>query len=145
MKLVLLLVMLFSGFLLGEEIVLPYDKNSVKVMDGDTIKLNVSIKDCPALLCKQLPVRLARIDTAESRSTNEHELALALEAKEELIKFLDSAPYYVHSCKRDTYFRVDCEITNVNGINYSDYIVSKRLAIYYKGLKKTYDWSTHVK
>lgn len=145
MKLVLILVLLFSGFLLGEEIVLPYDKNSVNVIDGDTIKLNVAIKDCPAVLCKQLPVRTARIDTAEMRSTNEHALALAIEAKEEFIAFLASSPYYIHSCKRDTYFRIDCEITNANGINYSDYMVSKRLAIYYAGLKKTYDWSIHVK
>lgn len=149
MWLTVIIAMLACSFcLFGEElekssIDFEYDAGSVRVIDGDTIHVDVNVTDCPAVICKDLPIRVSGIDTPEIHSKNTHEHDLAVMAKNELITFLSRGEFYLHHCSRDKFFRVDCHIMDENQNDYSDYIISKRLAVPYQGEKKTYDWSTH--
>ena len=60
-------------------------KEIVKIVDGDTIDILI---DLGFGLTKKERVRLAGIDTPESRTTNLEEKAMGLEAKEVLTKML---------------------------------------------------------
>jgi endonuclease YncB( thermonuclease family) len=139
-------MMLFIVGLFAEQPIkfdFTYNPDSVVVIDGDTIHVDVNVSGCPDVLCKELPVRLDGIDTAEIHSKNVVEKKYAVMAREEMINFLARGEFYIYKCTRDKFFRVDCSIMDANGNDYAEYILSKKLAIRYEGDKKTYDWSKH--
>jgi len=129
--------------LIADVIVMPVDKESVIITDGDTIKVNLNIDNCPDVLCKGLLVRISGIDTPEIHGKTNKEKKLAEMAKLELALFIADGEYSVVDCGRDKFFRINCKIINSENISYSEYIIEKRLAVPYNGEAKTYNWYRH--
>lgn len=67
-------------------------KKVTKVVDGDTIDVEIDLGFDISFSSR---VRLAGIDTPESRTTNKEEKVLGLEVKEKLKKAIDSAKVIV--------------------------------------------------
>lgn len=67
-------------------------KKVTKVVDGDTIDVEIDLGFDISFSSR---VRLAGIDTPESRTTNKEEKVLGLEVKEKLKKVIDSAKVIV--------------------------------------------------
>lgn len=63
-------------------------KKVYKIVDGDTIDVDIDLGFNVSFFQR---VRLAGIDTPESRTTNKNEKALGLEAKKKLAEYLSSA------------------------------------------------------
>ena len=113
-----------------------------RVYDGDTFYI-----DLPCninVICKDLGVRVYGIDTPEIRTKSKIEKAKAYKAKAEAINFLKN-DIKLKDCKRDKYFRLNCEVINSNNKKLSEYLIEKNLAVPYFGEKKTYDWSKKEK
>lgn len=146
MRNLVLLILLVVGLFAEQPIKFDftYDADSVVVIDGDTIHVDVNVSGCPDVLCKELPIRVDGIDTAEIHTKNVIEKKFAVMAREELIDFLARGEFYIYKCTRDKFFRVDCSIMDNKGNDYAEYILNKKLAIPYTGEKKVYDWSKHT-
>lgn len=149
MKKLLLLLVLIVGIIYGEDVdneKVKFDFNyfpdTVKVIDGDTIHVDVNISGCPDVLCKDLPIRISGIDTAEIHTTNPIEKQWAKLAKLEMEKFVNR-DFYIYNCSRDKFFRVDCSLMDADQLDYAQYMKDIKLAIPYQGEKKTYDWTKH--
>ncbi len=114
-------------------------KEVVRVIDGDTIK--VDIHGIHPLIGDGISVRLAGIDTAELSSTDPRIKKLALEAKAFVEKALaNSDNVLLLNIKRGKYFRILAEVY-VDGERLADKLLEAGLAVPYKGGKKP-DWAT---
>jgi micrococcal nuclease len=111
----------------------------VSVTDGDTFK--ITWPHFPALLGKDIPVRIYGIDAPEIHSHNICEQKKAEEAKQFLTHLLTTSKRVVltHS-KRDKYFRILSEV-EADGTNVGPLLIERNLAYAYFGEKKsTKDW-----
>lgn len=107
----------------------------LKVVDGDTIKVNV--KDCEIkVLCKNIEVRFEGIDAPEIHGKCLKEKDKAIAAKklvEENYKAGDEV--VLISPKRDKYFRLLAVQETI-----STRLIQQGLAVKYDGKKKVKDW-----
>jgi len=126
-----LLILLITPFLLNAQTI---KANLVKVHDGDTIRVNLTCNI--NILCKNIPVRIAHIDTPELHGKCAIERAKAVEAKDKLRIMLQNAnDIEIRDIKRDKYFRI---LGNVyaNNVNVADMLISEKLAVKYEGKTK---------
>ena len=144
MKHVFMLLLLLVTMGYADGLVLPYNKASIEVYDGDTFYVDLDISDCPDVLCKRVPIRISGIDTPELKHSNAVVKKYAILARNLLEDFLTVNEVFLHNCKRDMYYRLDCEVMSVSGVDYNTYIIGKQLAVPYYGKTKTYDWSKHT-
>ncbi len=111
------------------------DVHVLKVVDGDTIKVNVD--NCPfAVLCSNIEVRFAGIDTPELHGKCEKEKMLAKQAKamvEANYKAGDAVD--IGNAKRDKYFRLLSEQSVI-----STRLLQSGLAVKYNGRGAKHDW-----
>jgi len=133
-----ILFFIVSSNLLAEDSVFD-SVEYVRNYDGDTIVVN--LKDVPSVFGDNLPVRLAGIDTAEINSKDDCEAQSAKESRD-LVEFLlmFSQNINLKNIERDKYFRVVAKVY-VDGLDLSDFLLKRRLAVPYDGgTKKTIDW-----
>lgn len=106
----------------------------VSVYDGDTFKVNLQCAE--AVLCHDIPVRVAGIDTPELKTKDKCEKEKAQQAQAFTISFLQGQSIDLRNCKRDKYFRLLCEVY-CNGNSLADELIKRGLAYPYKGGAKT--------
>lgn len=93
----------------------------ISVYDGDTICVNID--EYPAIIGKNIRVRLARIDAPEMKTKTKK----AIKARDFVKSILKSAKEIkLGNIKRDKYFRIGAEIY-ADGKNLSDLLLKKRL------------------
>jgi len=112
-------------------------KEVVKVVDGDTIDVVI---DLGFDLSKKERVRLAGIDTPESRTRDLDEKKLGLEAKEYLSTNLSNAGHLMISTEKDGKYGRMLETIHMN-----DDIVSLNQQMIDKGYAWEYDGGTKEK
>jgi len=107
----------------------------VRVIDGDTVR--VDLPDCNVdLVCKNIEVRFAGIDTPELHSKCPAEKERALKAKAMVEQaFPKGTQFVLADPKKDKYFRILAFAPVV-----SKQLLDAGLAIPYGGEKKIYDW-----
>lgn len=113
-----------------------YKAKLLRVIDGDTIDVDIDL-GFDVWLRKQR-VRLAGIDTPESRTRNKAEKALGLRAKEFLQKALVTKEDYItfESLGRGKFGRILGKPYNANGLDVCQMLIDAGLAVEYWGGKK---------
>ena len=110
-------------------------KRLIKVIDGDTIK--VDVYGYPPIFGLGISVRINGIDTPELRDKNPEIKILAVEAKDVVKEYLEKADMIVlDNPQRGKYFRVVADVI-ADGINISEILLAEDLAKrYYGGTKE---------
>ena len=104
-----------------------YNATLLGCYDGDTCKVKVD-KFIPF---QEHSLRLEGFDTPEIRGKCDEEKALAYEAKEETLKFMQKDNVVIHVSGKDKYGRL---ISKVEGLG--DMLIEKKLARPYDGGKR---------
>ena len=112
-----------------------YQATLVKVVDGDTIDVTLDL-GFDVLLHNQR-VRLAGIDTPESRTRNLEEKKLGLAAKERLKEILAEHKFKIQSLGKGKYGRILGIPHTEDGQNICQMLVDEGHAREYDGGKKT--------
>ncbi len=114
----------------------------VRNYDGDSITFD--IPETPAIVGKNIVVRLRGIDTPElKKKTCASESIIAREAKELVHTLLKNASIInLHRIDRGKYFRILADV-EFDGQDLAEILVKNKLAIRYYGGKKEYDWCRH--
>jgi len=115
-----------------------YKCRVVKVVDGDTIDVDIDL-GFSVILSKQR-VRLAGIDTPESRTRNKAEKVLGLEAKKRL-KELCGDSITLNSLGRGKFGRILGIPINSVGRDICQILIKEGHAVEYWGGKKTHIWA----
>ncbi len=137
----LIIPYLISGNAIAEEILygnVIVDKVGT-VYDGDTF--SVSINQWPAIIGKNIPVRLKGVDTPEMKGACYQEILKAREAKKFTVQRLRSAKKVeLKNMSRDKYFRIDADVF-IDGKDLAGELINNRLGVTYSGGIKI-DWCT---
>ena len=144
---IIMVLMLTLGYLVsgqGDGQVLNTVPGKIHVLDGDTIRVDMAVENCPAVLCKDLDIRITGIDAPEVHTKIAYEKTLGEMSKTLFEDFIKKSTITIHNCFRDKYFRLNCQVQDANGTDWSEYVISKKLAIPYQGEKKVYDWTKHT-
>ncbi len=114
----------------------------VRNYDGDSITFD--IPETPAIVGKNIIVRLRGIDTPElKKKTCASESIIAREAKELVHTLLKNASIInLHRIDRGKYFRILADV-EFDGQDLAEVLLKNRLAVKYYGGKKEYDWCRH--
>lgn len=114
----------------------------VRNHDGDSITFD--IPETPAIVGKNIVVRLRGIDTPElNKKTCANELMIAREAKKLVHTLLTNASLInLHRIERGKYFRILADV-EFDGQDLAEVLIKNRLAIKYFGGRKKYDWCRH--
>tara|TARA_R110000765_G_scaffold322872_1_gene414586 strand:- start:120 stop:485 length:366 start_codon:yes stop_codon:yes gene_type:complete len=115
-----------------------YNCKVVRVVDGDTIDIDIDL-GFSVILSKQR-VRLAGIDTPESRTRNLAEKALGLEAKKRLIELCGDT-VMLKSLGRGKFGRILGIPINAEGRDICQILIKEGHAIEYWGGKKKHIWA----
>ena len=111
-----------------------------RVIDGDTVDVDLDL-GFSVILAKQR-VRLAGIDTPESRTRDLVEKALGLKAKKMLIE-LCSDGFVVESLGKGKYGRILGVLYDAEGNSLNQKLIDADLAVEYWGGKKTKVWGEY--
>ena len=114
-----------------------YNCTLVRVIDGDTIDVDIDL-GFSTTLTKQR-VRLAGIDTPESRTRNLAEKALGLKAKERL-KEICKKPIVIKSFGKGKYGRILAIPYTEDGTDICNLLIEEGHAVEYHGGKKVKVW-----
>ncbi len=114
-----------------------YNCTLVRVIDGDTIDVDIDLGFTVWL--RKERVRLAGIDTPESRTRNLAEKALGLAAKERLIE-LCGEKLQVKSLGKGKYGRILGIPHTIDGEDICEKLISEGHAVEYWGGTKTKVW-----
>ncbi|KHD87556.1 MAG: nuclease [Bdellovibrio sp. ArHS] len=111
----------------------------LKNYDGDT--LTVNIPNVPALIGKNISVRVLGIDTPEVKTKNRCEKEAGKIARNLVANTLKNAKTVeLHNVQRDKYFRILADVI-VDGRSLKDILLKNNLAYSYDGgTKKHPDW-----
>ncbi|WP_295899607.1 thermonuclease family protein [uncultured Bdellovibrio sp.] len=111
----------------------------LKNYDGDT--LTVNIPDVPALIGKNISVRVYGIDTPEVKTKNRCEKEAGRIARNLVATTLKNAKTVeLHNVQRDKYFRILADVM-VDGRSLKDILLKNNLAYSYDGgTKQHLDW-----
>ena len=111
----------------------------VKNYDADTITVN--IKNVPAIIGKNISVRVRHIDSPEMKTTDACEKYAARTAKKLVESLLKSAKRIdLENVMKDKYFRLLADV-KVDGKYVKDILLKNNLAYPYEGDTKTkLDW-----
>lgn len=111
----------------------------LKNYDGDT--LTVNIPNVPALIGKNISVRVSGIDTPEVKTKNRCEKEAGKIARNLVANTLKNAKTVeLHNVQRDKYFRILADVM-VDGRSLKEILLKNNLAYTYDGgTKKHPDW-----
>lgn len=111
----------------------------LKNYDGDT--LTVNIPDVPALIGKNISVRVLGIDTPEIKTKDRCEKEAGRIARNLVASTLKNAQNVeLHNIQRDKYFRILADVM-VDGRSLKEILLKNNLAYSYDGgTKKHPDW-----
>lgn len=111
----------------------------VKNYDADTITFN--IKGVPAIIGKNISVRVRHIDSPEIKTKNDCEKQAARAAKKLIETFLKNAKRIdLENVDKDKYFRLLADV-KVDGQDLKQVLLKNNLAYAYEGdTKKKIDW-----
>jgi len=116
-----------------------YKCKVVRVIDGDTVDVDIDLGFSVDLKKKRL--RLAGIDTPESRTRNKAEKVMGLAAKER-VKELCGDEVYIQSLDAgDKYGRILAIPITKEGTNICATLINEGHAVEYWGGKKTKVWA----
>ena len=106
-------------------------KKIISVYDGDTFR--ASLHNCGrSLLCENLRIRLANIDTPEIRTADEEERKAAKIARDKLYEIMSTAYLLeLKDCQRGKYFRLICDV-RADGLSISDLLIDEGLGVPYE-------------
>ena len=113
------------------EFMYEYKATVLKVVDGDTVDLRVSLGFHSYL---DVRTRLARINTAEMKSSDDVERELAVKAKNRVIELTANPDCIIKSFKpykTDKYGRWVVELLNSEGKNINKILLDEGLAKFY--------------
>lgn len=105
----------------------------VSVYDGDTFR--VDIDEWPGIVGRNMPVRIAGIDTPERRSKCSKEKILAYKARQKLAAILRQGDVVLKNIRRGKYFRLLSDVF-VNGKSVADLMIQSGYAVRYDGGRK---------
>lgn len=115
-----------------------YRCDVVRVIDGDTIDCDI---DCGfSIIQKKQRLRLAGIDTPESRTRNKAEKVLGLAAKDRLIA-LCGDEVFIKSLGKGKYGRILAVPYTLDGTNICKQLIIEGHAVEYWGGKKKKRWA----
>ncbi|GEM_PF-534637 len=111
----------------------------VKNYDGDTITFN--IPDAPAIVGKNMKIRVHGIDTPELKKNScPAAQEKAKKAKELVHSLLNNAQIiHLHHIQRGKYFRILADI-EFDGEDLATILLEQNLAVRYSGGKRDYNW-----
>jgi len=110
----------------------------VKVIDGDTIKVN--IPGWPATVGEAIPVRIRYIDTPELRGKCTGEKIMAVEAKETVKRLIASTSVItLENVSRGKYFRLVADV-RLDGDNLATTLLDMGLAVIDTGKGSKFNW-----
>ena len=114
----------------------------VRNYDGDSITFD--IPDTPAIVGKNIVVRLRGIDTPElKKKTCRQETVTAQQAKKMVQSLLkDAKVINLHRIERGKYFRILADV-EFDGQDLATVLIQNKLAVKYSGGRKEYDWCKH--
>lgn len=115
-----------------------YKAKLVRVIDGDTIDVDIDLGFDVWL--KKQRIRLAGIDTPESRTRNKAEKVLGLAAKARLTE-LCSEDMEIESLGRGKYGRILGIPKTSNGLSMCEMLIDEGHAVEYWGGKKVKVWA----
>ena len=121
-----------------------YNATVVRVVDGDTIRLDIDLGFDVVL--KNQSVRLYRVDTPECRTRDLKEKAAVLLYKSVVKGFVDIGSKVVIRTSLDTkgkYGRILGTILDEKGFNINEYLIDNSYAVEYYGQSKEYVKSIH--
>ena len=118
--------------------VYTYRCKVIRVVDGDTVDVDIDLGF--SVVLKKQRIRLAGIDTPESRTRNLAEKELGLKAKERL-KALCGSEVFIQSLGVGKYGRILAIPLTREGTNICATLINEGLAVEYWGGKKTKVWA----
>ena len=114
-----------------------YKASLIKVIDGDTIEVDFDLGFGVWLRAQR--IRLAGIDTPESRTANKEEKTRGLLSKKRLTDILSDSDHLIVSTEIDPnekYGRILGRIETTKGIDVNDWMVENYYAVAYMGENK---------
>ncbi len=114
----------------------------IKNYDGDSITFD--IPDTPAIVGKNIVVRLRGIDTPElKKKTCSEATEIARKAQQMVHSLLKNAKVInLHRIERGKYFRILADV-EFDGQDLATILLKNKLAVKYSGGRKEYDWCRH--
>ena len=111
----------------------------VRNYDGDTITFN--IPNTPAIIGKNIAIRLRGIDTPELKKNNCQEEKEKAETAKQLVYSLlkDAMVINLHRIDRGKYFRILADV-EFDDQDLASILLEKNLAVNYSGGKKEFNW-----
>lgn len=110
----------------------------VRAYDGDTITVNIGC--VPDIFGNKIGIRVNGIDTPEIRGKCQKEKDIAYVARDFVRNILENSKKIdLVDPKRGKYFRVVADVY-ADGVNISEELLKKGLAVSYYGGTKTKDW-----
>lgn len=137
------IVAILCSHALANQAAPPYESfenvEFVNNYDGDSITFN--IPEAPAIVGKNMVIRLRGIDSPELRKNSCFaERAKALQAKKLVYSLLkDAQVIHLHRIGRGKYFRMIADV-EFDGQDLATVLLQKDLAVKYSGGKKETDW-----
>jgi endonuclease YncB( thermonuclease family) len=141
---IFLLFLLFSTTTKAENLDTMYVYKAIKIIDGDTIALNVE-NEKPLIQQIGLSVRIRGIDTPEKgkKAKCDKERALAEKATKlvnEIVGAMGQNELLLSKVKWDKFDGRINAFVKVNGVDIGKALLVRGLAVEYDGKKKTKDW-----
>ena len=107
----------------------------ISVYDGDTFR--VDINSLPAIVGKNIAIRLNGVDTPEIQGKCQYEKDLALKARDFVRdKLVNAKEIKLTKLQRGKYFRVVANVV-VDGVSLENELLENKLAYKYTGGKKS--------
>jgi len=107
----------------------------ISVYDGDTFRVNID--SLPALVGKNIPIRLKGVDTPEIQGKCQYERNLALKARDFVRnKLANAKEIRLQELQRGKYFRIVADVI-VDGMSLEKELLENELAYKYSGGKKS--------
>lgn len=131
-------VALFLALFAGRTLAADYGTVQVdqvnSIYDADTF--NITVNAWPAIIGKNIRVRVGSLDTPENKGECQEEVEAALLAKQATVAFLrDAKTIELRHMKRDKFFRIDAEVY-ADGKNLGEYLLAQGHARTYDGGKR---------
>ncbi|ABB39602.1 nuclease (SNase domain-containing protein) [Oleidesulfovibrio alaskensis G20] len=109
------------------------------VYDGDTFRCDID--GWPAIIGKNIGIRINGIDTPEMRDKRPQVKALAIEARDFVRSRLKEANVIeLRNIQRGKYFRIVADVYLDGSVNLAEELIQRGLACEYHGGKKVFDW-----
>ena len=115
-----------------------YEARLVRVIDGDTVEMDIFWTFLDTTITIRKACRLYGIDTPETRTQNKLHKKYGNIAKNRVNHMLDTdKTYNIQVHKTGHYGRVLCEIYLESGITINEILIQERLAVPYTGQNKS--------